>query len=117
MGVFKEPFNKLPNKPADPRQNVDWNACNEDSFNSMSWKECEKNILAGGYEKGKAKPNSNHGRIDDIERCNLDVKRMDENLEEVVKAENCKVLWMKDPSGNGPAEQLVRPAASRGESS
>lgn len=85
MGVFKELLDTLLNKPVDPRQNVDWDVYNEDLFNGMPWEEREKKILAGGYEKGKAKPSSNHGRIDDVEKYNLDAKYMGENYAEIMR--------------------------------
>lgn len=69
-------FDKLFNKSIDPRQNVDWDVYNEDLFNGMSWEDREKKILAGGYEKGKAKPSNEYGRIDNVEQYDMDVRRV-----------------------------------------
>ena len=75
----------LGKKKYDPREHVDWDVYNQDYYNGMSYAEQEAKIASGGYEKGKAKPSTEHGRIDDVEYYNLYIKYYGEKSAELAR--------------------------------
>ena len=80
-------------KTYDPYANCDWKVYYQDFDNGMPWGEQQKKLAAGLYEKGRARPNSNYGRIDYPDRYKDDLKRYGKTHTELLRRIGC---YMKD---------------------